>query len=424
MLYINIHFSLLIYGESMKQEHIKNIQKKIVLLQWLKKHKYLHMMQRVFKGIQTNIATTKFSFSSEHKNNQYQSLIHLSSYNYAGLSGHPKIIASAKDALDNYGTSTSGVRLLNGTYDLHLMLEQKLANFLDTEAVVTYSSGYVANISVLSTLCDEGDVVFSDQFNHQSIIDGLRLSRAKVITFPHLDYEKLEALLAEYSSKHQTFIVSDGVFSMDGDIADLPKIVALSKKYDSITIIDDAHGTAALGPQGQGSKHHFSIKEGIDVITGSLSKGLPGIGGFAACSETIADSLRFGSGGYIFSASLTPATVAGLIMAIDILENEPERQIKLQENTKMLKQGLQSIGLNTMQSTTAVIPILMPSREKAWQLSEWLHEHGVFINAISFPAVPLDSPRLRLNASTAFEKEDIAQALNLIEEAAKHFQLI
>ena len=408
----------------MTNTQLDDAESKIVLLRWLKKHKYLHMMQRVFTGIQSNTATTKFSASPGHQHELYKNLIHLSSYNYAGLSGHPKIIASAKEALDKYGTSTSGVRLLNGTYDLHLALEEKLAKFLETEAVVTFSSGYLANLSVLSSLCREGDVVYSDQLNHQSIIDGLRLSKAKVEVFPHCDYDTLETMLKGRPVGQRAFIVSDSIFSMDGDIADLPRIVELRNKYDAFTIIDDAHATAAAGPNGQGSKHHFALKEGIDVITSSLSKGLPGIGGFAACTQQVADILRYGSNGYIFSASLTPATLAGLIAAIDILQSEPERQSKLQENSLLLRQGLQNIGFDTMKSTTSVIPILMPSREETWQFAEWLHQHGVFVNTIAFPAVPLESPRIRLNASSALNKEDIELALNLMEQAGKSLRLL
>lgn len=323
-----------------------------------------------------------------------------------------------------YGLSTSEVRLLNGTTELHIEFEKRLANFLGFEDVVTYSSGYAANLSVLSALCSDKDLVFSDELNHQSIVDGLKLSGTNIIKFPHRNYNALRGILEGTSRLQRKFIITDGIFSMDGDVADLDKIVALANEFDCFVIVDDAHATAAFGPNGRGTPAHYKLQNEIDVLTGSLSKGLPGIGGFAAGSKQTTNLFRFGSNGYIFSASLPAPILAGLITAIDILENEPEIQNKLHCNEKYLRNGIRAIGLDVMHSESPIIPVAMPDRDITFRFAKLLHEQGVYANPVCFPAVSRHCPRLRLNASAALSQEDMDTALDAIKKIAGQLGLI
>lgn len=391
------------------------------LYEWLTNTGHLKLTSRVSKGTPNQTVKAKFSGNKE---NRYNNLIHLGSYNYSGLNGHPDIIKAAEDTLKKYGTTTSGVRLLNGTTDLHVEFEQRLAQFLGFEDCLTYSSGYAANISVLTALCCDKDIVFSDALNHQSLHDGMKLSEAKIIKFPHRDYEALECALRNVSKVHRKFIVTDGIFSMDGDVANLKILVDLAEQYNAFIIVDDAHATGAYGPNGRGTPSYFKIESQIDVLTGSLSKGLPGIGGFAAGSSETINLLRYGSNGYIFSASIPAPTIAALITAIDILEKNPQLQVKLHHNECLLREGINDIGLNVMHSETPIIPILLPNRDVTFNFAKRLHELGVYANPICFPAVSRNCPRLRLNASAALSIEDIKYTLDIIRKTAYELNVI
>jgi glycine C-acetyltransferase len=355
---------------------------------------------------------------------EYASLLHLGTYNYSGLNGHPRVIEAAAAALYRYGTTTSGVRLLNGTSDLHLLLERKLASYLGVEDAVTFSSGFAANIAVLSCLCSESDVVFSDELNHQSIADGLKLSGAKVVKYLHQNMDSLRAMLSGTTRLQRKFIVTDGIFSMDGDVALLDEIFDLAEEFNALVIVDEAHATAAYGACGRGVVSHMGHAGRIDVITGSLSKGLPGIGGFAAGQKKTMDLLRVGSNPYIFSASIPPSVAAGLIAAIEILEAEPEIQDTLHHNENYLRDGLKAMGLNTMSSASPIIPVLMPSRDTTFRFATLLHEDGIYVNAVCFPAVSRKWPRLRINASASLEPDDLDRALEGFGRVARKLQLI
>lgn len=388
--------------------------------EWLTETQHIDVTSRISRNTPTRSVEATLSTSSHN----YSSLIHLGSYNYSGLNGHPDIIKSAEKALKRYGITTSGVRILNGTTDLHIELENRLASFLGFEDVVTYSSGFSANISVLAALCSDKDIVFSDSLNHQSIVDGLKLSGTNVIKFPHKSYETLEGALKGTSQIQRKFIVTDGIFSMDGDVASLPQIIDLANKYNAFVIVDDAHATASFGPNGKGTPAYYGVEKKIDVLTGSLSKGLPGVGGFAATDKKTANLLRYGSNGYLYSASIPAPIVAGLITAIDILEKNPEIQDKLHKNEKLLREGICNIGLNVMHSESPVIPILLPNRDITFTFAKKLHEQKVYVNAICFPAVSRHYPRLRLNASAALTEQDIEFALDAIKKVASELNLI
>lgn len=388
---------------------------------------YLNLLGRVFHGLPKRECSVSYgigSYEPSHGDRNARKVIHFGSYNYSGLNGHPRILEAAQKALAKYGTTTSGVRLLNGTSDLHVELEQRIASFLNTEDCITYSSGYSANLAAFHTFCDKDDIIFSDFFNHQSINDGLLISGAKVVTFVHRNYDSLEKKLKNVGLGKRKFIVTDGVFSMDGDIAMLDKIVELANKYNAFVVVDDAHGLSAIGPNGRGTAAYFGLTNEVDLITGSLSKGLPGIGGFVAGPKKSIDILRLGSNNYIFSASLPPAIVAGLIEAITILEEQPEIQERLLENSEYLRTGIRELGFNSLESETPIIPVLMPSVEATGEMTKRLYEDGIYVNPVSFPAVSKNKSRLRINVSAQHTKSDLDYCLECLERSGKALGII
>ena len=393
-----------------------------MLYAWLSKTNYISIMPRICANMTTSTVSSSLNLQSEH---DYQTMIHLGSYNYSGLSGHPEILDASQRALDKYGSSTTGVRLLNGTTDLHLQLEEALANFLGTEDAVIYSSGFSANIAVISALCCSSDLVFSDLLNHQSLIDGIMLSKAQMIKYRHADVDQLEKLMSRYPINQRKFIIVDGVFSMDGDICALDKMIDIAEKYNSFIIIDDAHAIAAIGECGRGTASHFgNVQDKVDVITGSLSKGIPGIGGYAAGPKETIDLLRYGSNGYIFSASLPAPTVAAILKALGILEKNPMIQEDLHRKEVKIRDGLASIGLDVMNSTTPIIPVYLGDKNLTFEFALRLHQEGIYVNPICSPAVGRKKSRLRINASAALTDSDIDQALTAFEKVGKELGVI
>lgn len=395
---------------------------KFILSRYIKyKQKgYSALVSRIFHGVPAKNAKVSYNTveftdpSNPSYSDEIKDVLHLGSYNYSGLNGNTEIIDAAKDALDQYGTTTSGVRLLNGTSNLHIELEKKLAKFLGYESAVTYSSGFAANLAVFDTLCDESDVIFSDELNHESILKGIKLSGAVCETYPHKDVAALEQLIAKYPKDTRKFIVTDGIFSMDGDLAPLPELAQLAEQYGCYLIVDDAHGTAAIGPNGRGSVAHFGLEKKVDIITGSLSKGLPGIGGFIACNKKIGVVLRTGSAPYIFSASIPPATAAGVTKAIDILQKNPAIINRLDRNAKFVRDRLRAADIDILQSETAVIPVIVGSDHNAYTLAKNLHERGIYANPVVFPAVKRGSARIRLNVSADLNQNELNFAVDAI----------
>lgn len=351
-------------------------------------------------------------------------LLHLGSYNYSGLNGHPEILEAAKNALFSHGTTSSGVRLLNGTTNLHLELEAKLANFLNMEDCVTFSSGYSANLAVLNTLCDKGDYILTDMLNHNSIVEGIRMTGCETITYRHANPESLEKALSKLPLDARKFIITDGVFSMDGDLAPLVEIADLADKYNAFLIVDDAHGTSAIGRNGRGTVDYFDVAGRVDIITGSLSKGLPGIGGFVATNKKIASILRAGSNQYIFSASIPPVIAAALIKAIDLLEKKPEIQQSVQSNASLMRSILSEYGFNIGDSVTPIIPVLIGDEERTFELTRRLHEEGIYVNPVGFPAVSKSRARLRINISAAFTKDEIIWCCEKIHKHANDLGIV
>ncbi|MBS0359311.1 MAG: aminotransferase class I/II-fold pyridoxal phosphate-dependent enzyme [Proteobacteria bacterium] len=397
-------------------DDLKNREKAKGAVLWEKMNEEYRILGRVYRGVP---GTTFFArFADPAETESYKKLVHLGSYNYSGLNNDIRIIQVATDAIQKYGVTSSGVRLLNGTSDVHLDFEKALAAFLGVEEAVTYSSGYLTNISALGCLCYPEDLVFSDRLNHQSIVDGLALSQSTVIKYNHNDMVDLEKKLSSHvgGKNAKKFIVTDSIFSMDGDIADLKSIVSLAKKYGCYVIVDEAHATAAYGPNGRGVVAALGLIEDVDLILSSLSKGLPGIGGFAAGKKSIISILRYSSHGYVFSASLPPSTLAGLTKALEILTSEPKIQDKLRANADYLRTNLIKLGFHLGNSETAIIPVLLTDIDTTCRFTKLLQEAGVYANPVTFPAVPIKLPRLRLNVSAALTQEELDFAINAFKE--------
>ena len=346
------------------------------------------------------------------------------SYNYLGLITHPKIKKAAIEAIEKYGTGAAGVRLLAGTTKIHEKLEAKIAKFKGAEDAVTYSSGYVTNLAAITTLCQRGDLVVIDKLDHASIIDGCLLSGAHHKSFLHNNMKSLERILANSGSYVNKLIIVDAVYSMDGDVSNLPEISRLAKKYNAKVMVDEAHSIGVLGKTGHGIEEHFGLKGTVDIHMGTLSKTIPSIGGYIAGDKDLINYLKHNSRPFIFSASLPPVAAATAIACLEVIEDEPERIANLQKNIKQFKDGLNSMGYNTMNSTTSIVPILVGEEEDTLKLCKIVNDEGIFICPILFPAIPKGTNRLRAHVLTDHTPEDIDKTLDIFERAGKKLGLI
>lgn len=345
-------------------------------------------------------------------------MVQLASYSYLGLIGHPRIEAAAKEAIDVYGTGAGGVRLLTGTTDLHERLEARIAEFCHREDSCVYSSGYVTNIAIITGLTGPGDLVLMDKLDHASIVDGCLLSGAKWRTYRHNDMDHLEKILAKEAGNYGTIlVVADSVFSMDGDVMDLPKTRELCDRYGARLMVDEAHSIGSLGATGHGIEEHFDMVGSIDLKMGTLSKSIPSVGGYLASTHDIVDFQRHMSRPFIFSAALPPAQTAAAIAAFDVIEDEPERVQRLHEVTRQYSAGLKAQGWDTMDSTTCVVPVLVGDEGKTMDLTRMLFDRGIFVCPIVHPAVPKGMDRLRTCLMSTHTDEDIEQALSAFAEA-------
>jgi len=346
------------------------------------------------------------------------------SYSYLGLIGHPKINKAAQHAIDQYGTGTHGVRSLAGTLNIHCELEEKIAEFKRADAAITYSSGYATNLTVVSTLLSRGDYVISDKLNHASIVDGCLLSGARFIRFPHNDMDALRDRLSQLPSNATKLVVADAVFSMDGDIIDFPNIVALCKEFGAWLMIDEAHSVGVLGETGRGIEEHFGMDGVIDIKMGTLSKTIPSIGGYIAGKSELIKYLRHASRAYIFSAALPPAQAAAAKTAFDVILDEPWRVESLRKNSIQFINGLKERGFDTMQTETAIVPVLCGGDEKAFAMTQSAQHMGVFVLPVVSPAVPPGKARLRATVTAAHKPEEIEEAMDVIENAGKQVGVI
>ncbi|MEA3351494.1 MAG: aminotransferase class I/II-fold pyridoxal phosphate-dependent enzyme [Chloroflexota bacterium] len=346
------------------------------------------------------------------------------SYSYLGLVGHPRINKAAQDAVAKYGTGTHGVRTLAGTLDLHHELEQTIADFKKAEAAVTYTSGYVTCLTVISTLVGRGDYVYSDKLNHASIVDGCLMSGAKFRRFRHNDIDSLERMISKAPADAAKLVVADAVFSMDGDIIDLPRVVEICEKYDAWLMMDEAHSVGVLGKTGRGIEEHFGLDDVVDVKMGTLSKTIPSVGGYVAGKKDLIGFLRHASRAYIFSAALPPAQAAAANESFKVILDEPWRIEKLNANTKQFIGGLQERGLDTMLTETAVVPVLCGPDEVAYSITKHAQKNDLFVLPVVSPAVPVGQARLRATVLASHETDDIEYAMDVIAEAGKKVGLV
>jgi glycine C-acetyltransferase len=353
-------------------------------------------------------------------------LVNLSSNNYLGLATDERLKTAAAEAIETYGVGAGAVRTINGTLKLHVELEEKLAEFKHTEAAIAYQSGFNCNMAAISAVMDKNDAILSDELNHASIIDGCRLSRAKIIRVNHSDMEDLRRKAKEAKESGQynkIMVITDGVFSMDGDIALLPEIVKIAEEFDLITYVDDAHGSGVLG-DGAGTVKHFGLSDKIDFQIGTLSKAIGVVGGYVAGKRNLIDWLKVRSRPFLFSTSLTPADVAASKKSIEILMESTELNKKLWENGDYLKKGLKKLGFNIGNSETPITPCIIGDEALTQAFSKGLNEEGVYAKAIVFPTVPKGTGRVRNMPTAAHTKEMLDEAIAIYEKVGKEMGII
>lgn len=351
-------------------------------------------------------------------------VIQLSSNNYLGLTSHPRLRKAAIEAVETYGAGTGSVRTIAGTLTMHQELEEKLATFKHTEAALVFQSGFTTNQGVLSSILTNDDVVISDSLNHASIIDGIRLTKAARKVYKHIDMTDLETALKESMDFRVRVIVTDGVFSMDGNIAPLPEIVNLAEKYDALVMVDDAHASGVLGENGRGTVNHFGLDGRVHIQVGTLSKAVGVLGGYVASTKTLVDYLIHKGRPFLFSTSHPPAVTAACIEAIDVLLEEPELIEKLWDNTKFFKEGLNKLGFNTGKSDTPITPVIVGDEAISHQFSDKLLEYGVFAQGIAFPTVAKGQARVRTIVTAEHTKQELQEALTIFEKAGKELEII
>ena len=351
-------------------------------------------------------------------------VLNLCSNNYLGFADDTRLRDAAKRAIDEYGVGPGAVRSIAGTMSLHVELERRIARFKGTEAALSVQSGLNTNLSVLPLLLDKDDVVFTDELNHASIIDGVRLTKAARVIYPHRDTEALAKLLEENRTVAKKLIVTDGVFSMDGDLAPLPGIVELADAYEAVVMVDDAHGEGVLGSHGRGIVDHFGLHGRVDIECGTMSKAFGVMGGYVAGSAKVVEYLRQRARPFLFSSAATPPDVAACIEAIDILEKSDEPVRRLWDNATFFKESLKKLGFDTGKSETPIVPVMLGEAATAWAFSKALFARGVFATAIAFPTVPQGKARIRVMMSAGHSRADLEFAVDAFAQVGKELGVI
>jgi glycine C-acetyltransferase len=374
----------------------------------------LYQKLRILRGEQTAVAT----FDGKR-------VINLSSNNYLGLTTHPRLREAALEATRKYGVGSGAVRTIAGTMSIHMELEEKIARFKNTEACVVFQSGFAANAGTVAAILKKGDIIISDALNHASIIDGCRLSRADIRVFPHKDYAAAEELLkqAQPEPGHK-LLISDGVFSMDGDIAGLPVLCDLAERYGAIMMVDDAHASGVLGRNGRGTIDHHGVHGRVHVQVGTLSKAIGVLGGYVCGSRDLIEFLYHRARPFLFSTSHPPAVAGACLAAFDVLEQEPERIERLWENTRFFKKGLKDLGFNTGLSETPITPVITGAAKLAHELSRRLFQEGVFAMGLGFPTVPEGQARIRTIVTATHTPEDLRRALDALQRVGHELHII
>lgn len=351
-------------------------------------------------------------------------VLNMCSNNYLGFADHPQLREAAKKAIEDLGVGPAAVRTIAGTMTVHLELERKLAAFKKVEAAISFQSGFNANLATIPALMGEGDVIFSDELNHASIIDGCRLTKAKVVRYAHCDPHSLAKTLEQEKQARRRLVVTDGIFSMDGDIAPLPELVEVAERYDAIFMVDDAHGEGVLGDSGRGVTDHFGLHGRVDIEVGTLSKAFGVVGGYVSGKKLIVDYLRQQGRPFLFSSAVTPADVAACIAAVDILQASGELVRRLWDNTEYFKGKLRELGFDLGKSQTPITPVMIGDPKKAQDFSRELFDNGIFAMAISFPTVPRGKDRIRVMNSATHSREDLDYAVATFEKVGRRLGLI
>jgi glycine C-acetyltransferase len=352
-------------------------------------------------------------------------VINLSSNNYLGLTTHPKLKLKALEAIEKYGVGSGAVRTIAGTMTLHMALEEKIAQFKHVEASVVFQSGFTANAGTVQAILGKEDVIISDELNHASIIDGCRLSRAEIKVFPHKDMEACEKVLKEIENRPgRKLLITDGVFSMDGDIAPLPQLVELAEKYGCIMMIDDAHASGVLGRNGRGTVDHYNLHGRVDIQVGTLSKAIGALGGYVGATRDTIEFLYHRARPFLFSTSHPPSVAATCIAAFEVLEDEPERIEKLWANTRLFKEGLKKLGFNTGMSETPITPVIVGDAALAHEFSRELFAAGVFAQGIGFPTVARGKARIRTIVTATHTEDELSRALEILETVGEKLRVI
>ena len=373
----------------------------------------LHRSLRILQGRQQ--ATSKFDG---------RTVVNLSSNNYLGLTTHPRLIESALAAIREFGAGSGSVRTIAGTMAIHMELERRLAVFKKVEAVVVFQSGFAANAGTVSAILTKDDVIISDELNHASIIDGCRLSKAAIKVFKHKDVDGARKILQDLPASQRKLLITDGVFSMDGDIGAIPELCKLAEEFGCIMMVDDAHASGVFGRNGRGTIDHFNVHGRVDIQVGTLSKAMGALGGYVAGSKSLIDFLYHRARPFLFSTSHPPAVAATCLAALDVLEQEPQIIEQLWDNTRFFKQGLMSMGFNTGLSESPITPVIAGEGSRAMKLSDRLFEEGVFAQGIAFPTVARDKARVRTIVTATHTKDELQFALDKFKIVGTELGLI
>jgi glycine C-acetyltransferase len=401
--------SLRLYSLAMRHDPLAYLGNELDALKEQKLYRHLRILEDEQKA---------------HTTVDHKSVVNLSSNNYLGLTTHPKLREAALEAIRDYGVGTGSVRTIAGTMDIHMELERKLAAFKQVEKVVVFQSGFAANAGTVSAIFTKEDVVISDELNHASIIDGCRLSRATIKVFPHKDVDAARRIIKDLPSAQRKLLITDGVFSMDGDLGPLPALCDLAEETGCIMMVDDAHASGVFGKNGRGTIDHFGMHGRVDIQVGTLSKAIGVLGGYVAGNANLIDFLYHRARPFLFSTSHPPAVVLACMAAIDILLEEPQIIERLWDNTRFFKEGLQRLGFNTGLSESPITPVIAGDGAKAMLLSDKLFERGVFAQGIAFPTVARDKARVRTIVTATHTREDLQFALDAFAAVGRDIGLI
>ena len=359
-----------------------------------------------------------------HTTFDHKSVVNLSSNNYLGLTTHPKLVAAALKAVEQFGVGSGAVRTISGTMAMHMELERRLAKFKHVESVVVFQSGFAANAGTVAAVLTKEDVIVSDELNHASIIDGARLSKATIKVFPHKDVDAARKIMKDLPPAQKKILITDGVFSMDGDLGRVPELSALAEEYGAIMMVDDAHASGVFGKNGSGTVDHFGCHGRVDIQVGTLSKAIGVLGGYVAGSKNLIEFLYHRARPFLFSTSHPPAVTAACLAALDILETEPQWIEKLWDNTRFFKAGLEKLGFNTGMSESPITPVIVGEAATAAKMSDTLFDRGVFAQSLGFPTVARDKARLRTIVSATHTKEDLQYALDTFAAVGRELGVI